>query len=95
MLISTSWNDEAEDHDLIIVYPQAMPYDLNSQCPAGVENVTVWNTPGVQQQRVAGQVVHDDVKFVRRIRESLLARFRTDCDKFYAGGFSNVGAFVN
>lgn len=94
MLVSTSWNQVADAEDLIIVYPQAMPYDLNKNCPAGVENKTAWNTPGIQQQRVPGQVVHDDVKFVKAIRNSLLARFPTTCSKFYAAGFSNGGAFV-
>lgn len=94
MLVSTSWNQEAEDHDLIIVYPQAESYDLNKNCPTGVENKTAWDTPGIRQQRVSGQYVHDDVKFVKEIRNSLMDRFRTDCDKFYAAGFSNGGAFV-
>ena len=67
LLQSTSWNQEAEDHDLIIVYPQAKSYDLNTNCPTQVENKTAWNTPGIQQQRVAGQYVHDDVKFVKAI----------------------------
>lgn len=94
MLLSTSWEEEAEDHNLIIVYPQALEYDLNQSCPTQVRTKTAWETPGIQQKLVAGQTMADDIKFVKEIRRSLRHRMRTNCGKFYACGFSNGGSFV-
>lgn len=87
----TTWNQAAEVFDFIMVYPEALPYlllDYTTQ--------TKWAT-----DNTAENVVHpselpmaDDVLYLRELFNTLGAHLNIDCERVYASGFSNGGAFV-
>lgn len=88
---NTTWNHAAEVHEFIAVYPQALPYLLLDGTTA-----TKWHT-----DEVAANVVDpselplaDDVAYLRELHNTLVTHLDVDCERVYASGFSNGGAFV-
>ncbi len=88
---NTTWNQAAEVLGFIAVYPQGLPYLLLDGTVR-----TKWHT-----DEVAASVVDpselpmaDDVLFLRELHNTLGAHLNIDCDRIYATGFSNGGAFV-
>lgn len=88
---NTTWNHAAEVHEFIAVYPQALPYLLQDGTTA-----TKWHT-----DEVAANVVDpselplaNDVVYLRELHNTLVSHLDVDCERVYASGFSNGGAFV-
>lgn len=87
----TTWNHAAEVNQFIAVYPEALPYLLQDGTVQ-----TKWHT-----DEVAAHVVDpselpmaDDAVFLRELHNTLGTYLNIDCDRVYASGFSNGGAFV-
>jgi hypothetical protein len=86
-----TWDEAAEALDFIAVFPEALPYDLIDGT-----NRTKWATDHVANDLVepAELPMADDVLFIRELFNTLGAHLAIDCDRIYASGFSNGGAFV-
>lgn len=80
-----------EVYAFIAVYPEALPYLL---LDGRVQ--TKWHTASVEDFAVdpSELPLADDVLFVREIHNTLVTHLNIDCDRVYASGFSNGGAFV-
>ncbi len=91
ILNNTTWNQAAEVYEFIAVYPEALPYLL---IDGTVQ--TKWHTTSVEDFVVdpSELPLPDDVLFVREIHNTLVTHLNIDCDRVYASGFSNGGAFV-
>lgn len=86
-----NWDEAAEAMNFIVVFPEALPYLLQDTTTR-----TKWAT-----NSVATHVAHpselplaDDAVFLRELYETLSAHLNIDCERVYASGFSNGGAFV-
>ncbi len=88
---NTTWNHGAEVLDFIAVYPEALPYLLNSGATA-----TKWHTDAVARYVVdPGELpLADDVVYLRELHNTIGRHLNIDCDRVYATGFSNGGGFV-
>jgi hypothetical protein len=86
-----SWDELAEARDFIAVFPEALEYDLQD----GTRR-TKWHTDSVANHVVEPYELPlaDDVVFVRELNNTLSTHLNIDCERIYASGFSNGGAFV-
>ncbi len=87
---NTNWSQAAEAFDFIVVYPEGLQYLLQDGTTQ-----RKWNTPAVVQAADPSELpLADDVLFIREVHNSLGNQIHIDCDRVYATGFSNGGAFV-
>lgn len=88
---NTTWNHAAELLEFIAVYPEALPYLLLDGTTQ-----TKWHTDEVANSVVdpSELPMADDVVFLRELHNTLGAHLNIDCERIYATGFSNGGAFV-
>ena len=82
MVNKTTWNQEADLNNFIVVYPDAIA------SPAGV---TRWKTINAATGPVA---MEDDVYFFRRLNDTIGERLNVYCDSVYACGFSQGNNFI-
>lgn len=90
-IVRLNWDEAAEALDFIAVFPEAMPYLLLDGTTR-----TKWATDSVAQFQVDPSELPlvDDSLFVRELHNTVGAHLNIDCDRVYASGFSNGGAFV-
>jgi predicted esterase len=88
---NTTWNQAAEVEEFIAVYPEALPYLLNDGTTR-----TKWHTDEVASHVVdpSELPLADDTVYLRELYNTLGAHLNIDCERVYATGFSNGGAFV-
>jgi predicted esterase len=86
-----TWDEAAEALDFIAVFPEALPYLLLDGTTR-----TKWATAHVANDLVdpLELPLADDVLFLRELFNTLGTHLAIDCDRIYASGFSNGGAFV-
>ncbi len=91
---STRWHATSRNGgDFIVVYPQAEEYLMNLS-NGGTQLQTKWVTDGMFSNMVDSTQAKDDVKFFGIMFNTIKSMFEINCDKVYACGFSNGGAFV-
>jgi len=87
---NTSWSQVAELLDFIVVYPEGLRYLLQDGTTQ-----RKWNTPAVVQSADPSELpLADDVLFIRELHNTIGRHLNIDCDRVYASGFSNGGAFI-
>jgi len=87
---NTSWSQAADQFGFIVVYPEGLPYLLQDGTTK-----RKWNTPAVVQDVDPSELpLADDVRFIREVHHTIGGHLNIDCDRVYATGFSNGGAFV-
>ncbi|MFT7485729.1 MAG: putative esterase [Candidatus Paceibacteria bacterium] len=87
---NTSWSQAAEALGFILVYPEALPYLLQDGTTK-----TKWETAGTALAVDTSELpLADDELFLRELHNSVASHLSIDCDRVYASGFSNGGAFV-
>lgn len=91
MVNNLNWDEASEAMDFIAVFPEALPYLLLDGTTR-----TKWHTDAVANFVVdpSELPLADDVVFLRELHNTLGAHLNIDCDRIYASGFSNGGAFV-
>ena len=91
MVNNLTWDEASEALDFIAVFPEALPYLLLDGTTR-----TKWHTNSVANFVVdpSELPMADDVLFLRELHNTLGAHLNIDCDRIYASGFSNGGAFV-
>ena len=85
----TGWSALSETENFIVIYPKGWYYDMLS---GSQENR--FATANSVTKIAATEHLRDDVKFIKSIRKGLLKKLRTNCERYYACGFSNGGSFV-
>ena len=90
-ITNLTWDELAEARDFIAVFPEALEYDLQD----GTRR-TKWATDAVANYVVEPYELPlaDDALFLRELHNTLGAHLAIDCERIYASGFSNGGAFV-
>ena len=88
MINKTSWNQEAETEGFVVLYPNALKYLL------GGVPTSKWRTEGALLAIDFGQIMRDDLSFVRDMIKKTYGTLNINCNKIYACGFSNGGGFV-
>ncbi|MFT4538951.1 MAG: hypothetical protein ACI841_000468 [Planctomycetota bacterium] len=91
MANNLSWDELGEAMSFIVVFPEALEYDLQD----GTRR-TKWATDNVANNVVEPYELPmaDDVLFIRELHNTLGAHLEIDCERVYASGFSNGGGFV-
>lgn len=91
MFENTRWVQEADENNILVVFPTAWKYPLIGE--GGLH--TKWNDVTLTDQVEPGTELRDDVHFVRVMLERMSASFNVDSKRIYATGFSNGGSFVS
>ncbi len=91
MFEKTRWVQQADENNILIVFPTAWKYPLVGE--SGLH--TKWNDVTLSRLAEPGTELRDDVHFVRSMLEQISASFNVDPARIYATGFSNGGSFVS
>jgi len=90
----SGWKEKGEAEKFITVFPSSLAYcflnDSGRQVPT-----TKWANGDAEEKKCPGVVLKDDVRFVRRMVDTITATLPVDRTRFYAAGFSNGGVFVS
>lgn len=91
MFENTRWVQEADENNLLVVFPTAWKYPLIGE--TGLH--TKWNDATLQRLVEPGTELRDDVHFVQMMLSQVQDSFNVDAKQIYATGFSNGGSFVS
>ncbi len=92
----SGWKEKGESEKFLTVFPSSLEYCVLNDL-GNPSKTTKWNCgdlllnvcPGVPQD------LKDDVKFVRKMVDTIKTSFNVNPKKIFASGFSNGGVFVN
>lgn len=85
----TSWKELGEKEKFITVFPSSLAYCIEED---GIMKMTTkWNNGGLQQVACPGQDFKDDVKFFRKMVDTIKATFPINSSMVFVSGFSNGG----
>lgn len=90
----SGWKEKGEEDKIITVFPSSLRYCVTEDS-AAPHMTTKWNNGDLQNVACAGQTFKDDVKFVRRMVDTIVKSFQIDQSRIYASGFSNGGVFTS
>lgn len=90
MYTSSGWAELSEKEGFIAVFPSSMRYRIDDN--GELKNITKWNTaPDADWTFQPGETGKDDIKFLRKIIEEIVARYNINTKRIYLNGFSNGG----
>ncbi|MEO9510939.1 MAG: hypothetical protein ABJN84_12750 [Flavobacteriaceae bacterium] len=84
----SGWNELAEQHNLIAVYPTSYSYDLKLN-GCGNDLVTKWNNYNLPKEVCPNEILQDDTSFFNQIIDELVKEYSIDTSRIYMAGFSN------
>ncbi|MCI1266786.1 MAG: T9SS type A sorting domain-containing protein [Saprospiraceae bacterium] len=86
---NTSWKELGEIEKFITVFPNSLAYCIEED---GIMRTTFkWNNGGLQSVACPGQDIKDDVKFIRKMVDTIKATFPINASMIFVSGFSNGG----
>ncbi|KAA3610546.1 MAG: T9SS C-terminal target domain-containing protein [Calditrichaeota bacterium] len=88
---NSGWIEKAEKENALAIFPSALAYFIEYK---NAEQ-TKWNRFNLIDLVPDGTDLKDDVRFVQKILERLIATFNVDRKRIFASGYSNGGGFVN
>lgn len=88
----SGWKEVGESQNILTVFPSALSYCVMED--GLTENRSKWNSLGGSFQYCSGQIIKDDIFFVKEIIKQLKANFNIDEHRIYTVGFSNGGEFA-
>lgn len=93
---SSKWKERGEIEKFITVFPTALKYCVLNFPNNNPVVITKWNNGNLQEDKCPNvtQVFKDDVKFIRKMVDTIKATFNVNPKKVFAAGFSNGGAMV-
>ncbi|MBK9733897.1 MAG: T9SS type A sorting domain-containing protein [Saprospiraceae bacterium] len=93
----SGWKEEGEKEKFISVFPTSLEYCVLSNETGNPVKTTKWNCGDLLDSKCPdlSQDFKDDVLFVRKMVDTLTARFDINPAKNFASGFSNGCVFVN
>jgi len=84
----SGWNELAEEHKYIAVYPTSYVYDLKLN-GCGNDLVTKWNNYNLLKETCSTEILRNDTAFFDLMIEELKATYNIDESRIYMSGFSN------
>lgn len=93
MYQTSGWKELGETEKFISVYPSSLAYCINDP-QEGMGVTTKWNNGDLQTAACPGQILRDDLSFIRSIVDTLKKGFSIDSRRIYACGFSNGAAMT-
>ena len=93
---TSKWKERGEIEKFITVFPTALKYCVLNFPNNNPVVITKWNNGNLQEDKCPNvtQVFKDDVKFIRKMVDTIKATFTVNPKKVFAAGFSNGGAMV-
>ncbi len=94
--LSSGWKELGESGKFISVFPSSLAYCYVGDLGFNVTN-TKWNNGDLQSNKCRNQVqdFKDDVKFLRKVLDTLKKTNTINSQKVFAAGFSNGSVMVN
>jgi polyhydroxybutyrate depolymerase len=94
--ISSKWKERGEIDKFITVFPTALKYCVLNFADNKPINTTKWNNGNLQEDKCPNvvQTFKDDVKFVRKMVDTIKQTFTVNPKKIFASGFSNGGSMA-
>ena len=91
----SGWKEKAEAEKFIAVFPSALTYCV-SENPNTTERTSKWMNGGTVSDLCPNvvQTLRDDVKFIRKIVDTIKKTLTINDKKIYASGFSNGAAMT-
>ncbi|MBL7814046.1 MAG: T9SS type A sorting domain-containing protein [Saprospiraceae bacterium] len=92
----SKWKERGEIEKFITVFPTALKYCVLNFPNNNPVVITKWNNGNLIEEKCPNvtQVFKDDVKFIRKMVDTIKATFNVNPKKVFAAGFSNGGAMV-
>ncbi len=84
----SGWNELAEQHSFIAVYPTSYVYDLRLN-GCGNDLVTKWHNYNLPKEVCPSENLRDDTAFFDQILDELIATYTIDESRIYMAGFSH------
>jgi polyhydroxybutyrate depolymerase len=93
---TSKWKERGEIEKFITVFPTALKYCVLNFADNKPVNVTKWNDGGLQEDKCPNVVQNfkDDVKFIRKMVDTIKQTFNVNPKKIFGSGFSNGGGMV-
>ena len=93
---TSKWKERGEIEKFITVFPTALKYCVLNFANNVPAVTTKWNNGNLQEDKCPNvtQVFKDDVKFIRKMLDTIKLTFTVNPKKIFASGFSNGGAMV-
>lgn len=91
----SGWKEKGEVEKIITVFPSSLAYCVLNEVGQKIYT-TKWNCADLveNQCKDLNQNLKDDVKFVRKMVDTIKATFNVNPKKFFASGFSNGSVFT-
>ena len=84
----SGWNELAEQHHFIAVYPTSYVYDLKKN-GCGNDLITKWNNYNLPKEVCPTAKLRDDSDYFDQVLDELMATYRVDESRVYFAGFSS------
>lgn len=89
----SGWKEVGQKENLITVFPSSLRYCVYQPDSSKIQ-ITKWNNGDLQSFACPNQNFKDDVKFFRRMVDTILAALPVNKSMIYVAGFSNGGAMA-
>lgn len=89
----SGWKETCETEKCIAVFPSSLEFCINDT--EGQKRTTKWNGDDLAPIACPGQVLPDDVAFIRGIVERLRRDYPVDEKRIYVSGFSSGATFAS
>jgi polyhydroxybutyrate depolymerase len=92
----SKWKERGEIEKFITVFPTALKYCVLNFADNKPVVTTKWNNGNLQEDKCPNVVQNfkDDVKFIRKMVDTIKQTFNINPKKIFGSGFSNGGAMV-
>ncbi len=88
----SGWKELGDSLNIITVFPSSWTYCLVEDDVTGhTANTSRWNDFGLKLCATETQHKRDDIHFLNRVIDELIATFSVDSNRIYVAGFSNGG----
>jgi len=91
---NSGWKEVGEAENIITVYPSSWKYCIVEDGQTH-PNTEKWNALPLNWAPCAGEIVRDDIKFLKQIITELNSKFNIDNKRIYMVGFSNGGTMAS
>ncbi len=89
----SKWKEVGEREKIVTVFPSSLSYCI--EIPGvGSKMTTKWNNGDLQSVACGNQIFKDDVKFFRKMVDTISKLLLIDQSRIYSAGFSNGGAMT-
>ncbi|NOT36267.1 MAG: hypothetical protein HOP11_02690, partial [Saprospiraceae bacterium] len=88
----SGWKELGEKEKFVTVFPSSLEYCVEEgRFP---HKTTKWNNGNLQEAACPNQVIKDDIKFIKKMVDTLTSFMRINNKMIFAAGFSNGGSMT-